>query len=72
MRTKLALTCAAVVALASLSAAPAGAQSHDPVPQTPPKDCTRLNGRFGYYGNPWCTPVEQRLWDRWIATHPHQ
>jgi len=31
---------------------------------SPAKDCTRLNGRFGYYGNPWCTPAEQRAWDR--------
>lgn len=31
----------------------------------PPKDCTRFNGRFGYYGNPWCTPAEQERWDRW-------
>jgi curli biogenesis system outer membrane secretion channel CsgG len=28
------------------------------------KDCTRMNGRFGYYGNPWCTPAEQKAWDR--------
>jgi len=28
------------------------------------KDCTRVNGRFGYYGNPWCSPAEQRAWDR--------
>ena len=33
----------------------------------PPKDCTRLNGRFGYYGNPWCSRQEQLLWDRWEA-----
>jgi hypothetical protein len=31
------------------------------------KDCTRLNGRYGYYGNPWCTPAEQARWDRWSA-----
>jgi hypothetical protein len=31
--------------------------------QTALKDCTRLNGRVGYYGNPWCTPAEQRAWD---------
>jgi len=30
----------------------------------PLKDCTRVNGRFGYYGNPWCSPAEQRAWDR--------
>jgi hypothetical protein len=32
---------------------------------TPTKDCTRLNGRWGYYGNPWCSPAEQLRWDRW-------
>jgi hypothetical protein len=31
----------------------------------PVKDCTRLNGRWGYYGNPWCSPAEQLRWDRW-------
>ena len=32
--------------------------------QPPVKDCTRLNGRYGYYGNPWCTKAEQERWDR--------
>jgi hypothetical protein len=32
-----------------------------------PKDCTRINGRWGYYGNPWCTRAEQLRWDRWDA-----
>jgi hypothetical protein len=36
------------------------------------KDCTRLNGRYGYYGNPWCTPREQARWDRWQATRRQQ
>jgi hypothetical protein len=31
----------------------------------PVKDCTRLNGRWGYYGNPWCSPAEQLRWDPW-------
>ena len=31
----------------------------------PVKDCTRFNGRWGYYGNPWCTPREQAAWDAW-------
>jgi hypothetical protein len=31
----------------------------------PPKDCTRLNGRNGYYGNPWCDEAQQRAWDLW-------
>ncbi len=30
----------------------------------PVKDCTRINGRWGYYGNPWCTKAEQQQWDR--------
>lgn len=21
---------------------------------TPQRDCTPINGRYGYYGNPWC------------------
>lgn len=28
------------------------------------KDCTPLNGRYGYYGNPWCTQAEQDAWSR--------
>ncbi len=28
------------------------------------KDCTRINGRWGYYGNLWCSPAEQQQWDR--------
>ncbi len=31
------------------------------------KDCARINGRYGYYGNPWCTPREQARWDKWSA-----
>lgn len=39
----------------------------------PRKDCTRLNGRWGYYGNPWCTKAEQRAFDRWEARrHRHR
>ena len=38
-----------------------GARNWNPPPL---KDCTRLNGRYGYYGNPWCTPAEQDRWDR--------
>jgi hypothetical protein len=35
----------------------------DAVLRPPLKDCTRFNGRIGYYGNPWCTEAEQRAWD---------
>ena len=34
------------------------------VREAPLKDCTRVNGRWGYYGNLWCTPAEQLAWDR--------
>jgi hypothetical protein len=33
----------------------------------PLKECTRINGRMGYYASPWCTPAEQVRWDRWEA-----
>ncbi len=33
----------------------------------PIKDCRRYNGRWGYYGNPWCSPAEQRAFDVWDA-----
>jgi hypothetical protein len=33
----------------------------------PPKDCTRINGRYGYYANFWCSESEQRAWDLWEA-----
>lgn len=35
--------------------------------EAPLKDCTRFNARYGFYGNVWCTPAEQRRWDRWDA-----
>jgi hypothetical protein len=37
------------------------------VREAPVKDCTRINGRYGYYGNPWCTRAEQDAFDRWQA-----
>jgi hypothetical protein len=61
------LSCIALlVAIGAASAVPSAAndrrQARNPAP--PAKDCTRLNGRYGYYDNPWCTPAEQRAWDR--------
>jgi hypothetical protein len=35
--------------------------------EQPPKDCTRYNSRYGFYGNIWCTPAEQDRFDRWDA-----
>lgn len=59
------LTCIALL-LAMTFAVPTRAGARKAVRPAPPplKDCTRLNGRFGYYGNPWCTPAEQNAWDR--------
>ena len=37
------------------------------VREAPVKDCTKINGRYGFYGNPFCTPQEQARFDRWQA-----
>lgn len=61
------LTCIALgIAVVAASAASGEAGSRKGVRSAPPllKDCTRLNGRWGYYGNPWCTPAEQLAFDR--------
>lgn len=57
--------------LAAALAVPAGAGSRNVRAwQAPVKDCTPFNGRFGYYGNPWCTPAEQRAWERATSRRP--
>lgn len=61
--------------LLALAAVPPGAEARSDrgktvrsvAGQTPVKDCTRYNGRFGYYANQWCSPAEQARWDRWEA-----
>ena len=52
---------------ATLAASAEARGKRDKVVERPIRDCTRLNGRVGYYGNPWCTPAEQLRWDRWDA-----
>lgn len=32
------------------------------------RDCTPINGRFGYYGNPWCDTGSYRLEDTRFAS----
>jgi hypothetical protein len=59
--------CAALLASAA-SAAGGSGQTSRVVREAPIKDCTRINGRYGYYGNPWCTPAEQARWDNWTST----
>jgi hypothetical protein len=61
------LTCIALTfVVAATIAFPSEAGSRKGVRSAPPplKDCTRVNGRWGYYGNLWCTPAEQQAWDR--------
>jgi hypothetical protein len=61
------LTCIALTfVVAATIASPSEAASRKGVRSAPPplKDCTRVNGRWGYYGNLWCTPAEQQAWDR--------
>ena len=64
----------ALAAAAAALAAPASAEGNRATKAAPAdyrgapvKDCTRYNGRWGYYGNPWCTAAEQARWDRWSA-----
>lgn len=80
MKARAQLTTLAIAALLGIAALPAYAgnrqspqfdrRDYDRTwPSTrqeaPPKDCTRIVGRYGYYGNPWCNAVEQRRWDLW-------
>lgn len=77
MSSPLTATGLLLAALAVLTALPMKAEAYSRAQQAstwrqldvkrPKKDCTRLNGRVGYYANPWCTPREQERWDRWEA-----
>ena len=62
-----AIICTAlVIALCdALGPADARGKARQAYADAPVKDCTRLNGRWGYYDNPWCSPAEQLRWDRW-------
>ena len=53
-----------VVATAFAASGEAGTRKGVRSALPPLKDCTRVNGRGGYYGNPWCTPAEQLAFDR--------
>ena len=64
----LALSATAAVSMQAVAAEPGKYDASRQVASTARlKNCTRLNGRMGYYGNPWCTPAEQARWDRWDA-----
>jgi hypothetical protein len=57
----------AVLALAAVLLAGAAqvqaASARKPVRAAAIRDCTPINGRFGYYGNPWCDTGSYRLED---------
>jgi len=71
-RTSVVKTALAVIgvafAIAATSQASAGhaAKSKEKVWRAPPpferaeRDCTPINGRYGYYGNPWCDTGSSR------------
>lgn len=71
--TRISLSLVALIAVPALTAhATDHRRGHDnariqAASERPVKDCTRLNGRYGYYANPWCTAAEQERWDRWEA-----
>ena len=54
MHSKVALTLVLGSLIPATPGMSAGRHVYRPKP-SPPKDCTKLNGRNGYYGNPWCT-----------------
>ena len=49
--------------LTSASAAIAGANRKPVRAVAVKRDCTPINGRFGYYGNPWCDTGSYRQED---------
>lgn len=55
----LAATAAATPAIAVAGEKRATAKSSDRVA----RDCTPINGRYGYYGNPWCDTGSYRQED---------
>jgi hypothetical protein len=68
------LAVASALAAAALIASPASAGDHRHKryqPERYERDCTPINGRFGYYGNPWCDTgsyrqpdLDYRSWQR--------
>jgi hypothetical protein len=51
-----------VAALVCAAPASAGNTRSKPVSAVD-RDCTPINGRYGYYGNPWCDTGSYRLED---------
>lgn len=58
-----ALTTAALAVALSATAEAAQRRSKAKVPVYVERDCTPFNGRYGYYGNPWCDTGSYRMED---------
>jgi len=75
-RTALSVAAAAIVAATAANAAPfsaSGAQSATSViavakKQAQHKDCTPYNGPYGFYGNIWCQPPNERSYLRNLSS----
>ncbi len=69
VRTSYVLGLVAALSIVADAASAGGRRAHkvprQEIGQAPLRDCTRINGRSGYYGNPWCNARQQALWDRW-------
>jgi hypothetical protein len=60
---------AAMSVLSAIMPAHADERRRAVAPPPPPRtdrDCTPINGRSGYYGNPWCDTGSYRLEDIWF------
>ena len=54
----------AILAAGMIAAAEAAERrSKAAVPAKRDRDCTPINGRYGYYGNPWCDTGSYRMGD---------
>lgn len=71
------IRCLLIAMLAALIApfvsSPAAADGHkakrwraEKIERVGDRDCTPINGFYGYYGNPWCDTGSYRLEDIWF------
>lgn len=58
-----ALTTAALAVALSATAEAAQRRVKSTAQATAKRDCTPINGRYGYYGNPWCDTGSHRMED---------
>ena len=67
------LTTAALAAGLVATAEAAARRVKANAPVAAPRDCTPVNGRYGYYGNPWCDAGSYRQVDLTLRQrHPRR